>query len=171
MLAATLGANYGIYSGFELCENVPVRAGQRGIPRLGEVPDPPARLRRRPSSLAELIARVNAIRRAHPALQFDCGLRFHRDRQPAADLLTASDPPDGSDLILVVVNLDPLNMQHGYIELPLADWKLPPTRRSRRRPAVGRALHWRGEWNYVRLDPQDRGRAHPGAALVEPLAP
>ena len=45
VLAATLGATYGIYSGFELSENVPVKAGQRGIPRFGEVPDPAARLR------------------------------------------------------------------------------------------------------------------------------
>ena len=46
MLAATLGASYGIYSGFELAENVPVKPGQRGVSRLGEVPDPAARLRR-----------------------------------------------------------------------------------------------------------------------------
>ena len=45
VLAATLGASYGIYSGFELFENVPVKRRQRGVPRLGEVPDPAARLR------------------------------------------------------------------------------------------------------------------------------
>ena len=60
VLAATLGALYGIYSGFELVENVPVQAGQRGVPRLGEVSDPDPRLSTQPGSLAELIARVNA---------------------------------------------------------------------------------------------------------------
>ena len=44
VLAATLAASYGIYSGFELCENVPVQDGVRGVPRFGEVPDQAARL-------------------------------------------------------------------------------------------------------------------------------
>ena len=63
VLAATLGASYGIYSGFELCENVPVARGQRGVPRLGEVPDPAAGLRDGRTASPRLIARVNA----HPA--------------------------------------------------------------------------------------------------------
>ena len=46
---------YGIYGGFELCRERPVKAGQRGIPRLGEVPGPPARLRS-----------AGQPRRAHP---------------------------------------------------------------------------------------------------------
>ena len=37
VLAATLSPSYGIYSGYEACENVPLRAGKRGVPRLGEV--------------------------------------------------------------------------------------------------------------------------------------
>ena len=68
-----------------------------------------------PDSLAELIARVNAIRREHPALQRDWGLRFHATDNPRAASATASGRADGADLILVVVNLDPLNMQHGFV--------------------------------------------------------
>ena len=59
--------------------------------------------------------------------------------------------------MLMVVNLDPVNMQHGLVRLPLATWGLPP------QGAVsvldllsGERYFWRGEWNYVRLDPQLR---------------
>ena len=78
ILAATLGASYGIYSGFELAENVPVEAGQRGVSRLGEVPDPAARLRRaaQPGRADSPRERRSGV--THPALQCDRGLRFHQ---------------------------------------------------------------------------------------------
>ena len=72
-----------------------------------------------PDSLAELIGRINAIRRDHPALQRDWGLRFHADRQPAAHLLQQAIARTARDLVLVVVNLDPHHMQHGFVQLPL----------------------------------------------------
>ena len=74
------------------------RAGprrQRGIPRLGEVPDPPARLRPPPTASRSSIARVNAIRREHPALQFDRGARVPRDRQPEHLICYSKRAPDG----------------------------------------------------------------------------
>ena len=73
MLAATLSPSYGIYSGFEPCENVPVRRGQRGVPRLREVRG--AASARLDGPLLPLVRRLNEIRRAHPALQ-----RRHRAR-------------------------------------------------------------------------------------------
>ena len=51
------------------------RAGQRGVPRLREVPAAPLGPRRAPTACADFIARVNRIRRDNPALQ--------RDWQPA----------------------------------------------------------------------------------------
>ena len=71
MLAATLGATYGIYSGFELCENVPVRHGSEEYLDSEKYQ---VRIRdwNAPGNLAPLIGRVNAIRRQHPALQWDC---------------------------------------------------------------------------------------------------
>ena len=87
VLAATLGASYGIYSGFELCENVPVRPGSEEYLDSEKYQITPSRLRRSPDSLAELIARVNAIRREHPALQLDWRPAVPRDRQSAAALL------------------------------------------------------------------------------------
>ena len=172
ILAATLGASYGIYSGFELAENVPVKAGSEEYldsekyqirPRDFDVPH----------SLAELIARVNGIRRAHPALQFDHGLEFHETDNPQLICYSKRTPLDGAqgragaDPILVVVNLDPFNMQHGHVRLPLVEWKLPPDTTTHAADLLsGETYVWRGEWNYVRLDPQI-GVAHILAMTID----
>jgi starch synthase (maltosyl-transferring) len=155
VLAATLGASFGIYSGFELCENTPVRAGSEEYLDSEKYQ---IRIRdfTRGDSLAELIARVNAIRRAHAALQFDRGLRFHDTDNPQL-LCYSKRAPDGRDLVLVVVNLDPFHMQHGHVRLPLADWNLPADRAVVARDLLSDETYaWQGEWNYVRLDPPAR---------------
>ena len=77
ILAATLGASYGIYSGYELAENVPVKPGSEEYLDSEKYQIRPRNFDQ-PNSLAELIAQVNAIRREHPALQRDWGLRFHK---------------------------------------------------------------------------------------------
>ena len=86
ILAATLSASYGIYSGFELCENVPVRPGSEEYLDSEKYEIKP-RDWNQPGNLKELIARVNAIRRDHPALQQNDTLAFHDDRQPGAALV------------------------------------------------------------------------------------
>ena len=155
VLAATLGASYGIYSGFELAENIPVKAGSEEY-----VDSEKYQIRPRnyedPHSLAELIRRVNAIRRAHPALQRDRGLRFHQTDN-VQFLCYSKRSVDGSDLVLVVVNLDPHHMQHGFIRLPLTEWGLGPDATVEVRDLLWNERYfWRGEWNYVRLDPDAR---------------
>ncbi len=155
ILAATLGASYGIYSGFELAENVPL---QNGSEEYLDSEKYQIRVRdyQHADSLAELIGRINAIRRTHPALQYDSGLAFHRTDN--GDLLAYSKrSPDGRDLVFVVVNLDPANMQHGFVQLPLVDWGITPHAIVEVVDLLSSERYfWRGEWNYVRLDPQDR---------------
>jgi starch synthase (maltosyl-transferring) len=173
VLAATLGASYGIYSGFELCENEPVRSGSEEY-----LDSEKYQIRVRdfdqPDSLKELIARVNAIRREHRALQFDHGLEFHGTDNGQL-LCYSKRAPDGGDPIVIVVNLDPFNMQHGFVQLPLTDWRVSSERQYEVRDLLsGETYYWRGEWNYVRLDPGSRV-AHilliPGfAALQQPVA-
>jgi starch synthase (maltosyl-transferring) len=161
ILAATLGANYGIYSGFELSENVPIRPGSEEYLDSEKYQIRPRDFDR-PDSLAELIARVNGIRREHPSLQFDHGLAFHETDNPQLICYSKRTPldgaqgrPGGEDPILVVVNLDPFNMQHGYIKLPLVDWGLPPDSIVQAADLLSNEIYtWRGEWNYVRLDPR-----------------
>ena len=155
VLAATLGASYGIYSGFELAENVPLREGSEEYLD-SEKYQIRARNYQQAGSLAEMIGRLNAIRRAHPALQHDCGLAFHATDN-AVLIAYSKRSPDGRDLILVIVNLDPSNMQHGFVQLPLAAWGLTPHSAVEVLDLLsGERYFWRGEWNYVRLDPEDR---------------
>jgi starch synthase (maltosyl-transferring) len=155
VLAATLGASYGIYSGFELAENVPVREGSEEY-----LDSEKYQIRHRDflqsASLAELIGQVNAIRRSHPALQHDWGLAFQQTDNPEL-LAYTKRSPDGRDTIMVVVNLDPVNMQHGFVQLPLAAWGATPHESIEMHDLLsGERYFWRGEWNYVRLDPQSR---------------
>jgi starch synthase (maltosyl-transferring) len=147
LLAATLGANYGIYSGFELADN-------RAVPGTEEYADSEKYQVRhwdweRPGHLKELVARVNQIRHRHRALQSDRTLQFHATDNPQL-IAYSKTPSDGSGpRIFVVVNLDPHHMQHGWVRVDTP----PPG------PYVVRDLLddveyvWRGEWNYVRLDP------------------
>jgi starch synthase (maltosyl-transferring) len=155
VLAATLGANYGIYSGFELCENVPVKKGSEEYLDSEKYQIKP-RNYARPDSLADLIGQINTIRRRHPALQSDWSLKFHQTDN-ARLICYSKQSESGDDTILVIVNLDPLNMQHGFIQLPLADWGLGPQAAVEVVDLLSNEHYfWRGEWNYVRLDPRLR---------------
>jgi starch synthase (maltosyl-transferring) len=166
VLAATLGANYGIYSGFELYENVPLRKGSEEYLDSEKYQIRPRDVTAA-DSLAGLIARVNAIRREHPSLQFDRGLEFHETNNDQL-ICYSKRTPDEADPILVVVNLDPVNMQHGHIKLPLFNWKRPIDAEVEAHDLLcGETYAWRGEWNYVRLDPQTRG-AHIMALRLPP---
>ncbi len=149
ILAATLGGNYGIYNGFELCEN-------QAIPGTEEYADSEKyQVRRwdwdRPGNIKELVARVNQIRRQTRALQFDSGLRFHDTDNPHILAYSKRAPHDAA-AVLVVVNLDPFYMRHGWIRV--ID---PPAAADGTyvlRDLLDDILYtWRGEWNYVRLDP------------------
>lgn len=152
-LAATLGASYGIYSGFELCENEAVKPGSEEYLDSEKFQFKPRNFDQ-PGSLAEWIGRINAIRRAHPALQRDWGLAFHETDNPQL-LCYSKQSADGTDRLLIVVNLDPKYMQHGFVRLPLAQWGLTPEVTIQAADLLsGERYFWRGEWNYVRLDPE-----------------
>jgi starch synthase (maltosyl-transferring) len=153
VLAATLSANYGIYGpAFELCENRALRQGseeyldsEKYQIRQWDLGDP--------GSLKGLVARVNTIRREHPALQRDWSLRFHpldNDQLIAYSKVTE----DLSDIILVVVNLDPRYKQSGWIEVPLADFQLASNQSFQVHDLLTDARYlWQGARNYVELNP------------------
>ena len=169
ILAATLGASYGIYSGYELAENVPLKPGSEEY-----LDSEKYQIRSRDfeqtGSLSPLITRVNRIRHEHPALQRDWGLRFHGSENPHL-LAYSKRSEDGSDLLLMVVNLDPFNMQHGFVQLPLDDWGLTPTDSLEVYDLLSDERYfWRGESNYVRLDPQLRVAHILHVQLEAPLA-
>jgi len=159
LLAATLAASYGIYSGFELCENVPVKQGSEEYLDSEKYQIKP-RDWNRADGLRELIARVNHIRRDHPALQTNAGLNFHATDNPAFLWFSKSARTEGSERlaraerVFVVVNTDPHWTQHGWVQMPV--WELGIGSRDRyivEDLLDGAQYTWRGEWNYVRLEP------------------
>jgi starch synthase (maltosyl-transferring) len=153
VLAATLSANYGVYGpAFELCENRALRQGgeeyldsEKYQVRAWDIDSP--------ESLKGLISRVNQIRRENRALQSDWSLRFHRlDNDQLIAYSKATD--DLSDIILVIVNLDPHYKQSGWVEVPLADFQLAPDQSYQVHDLLTEARYlWRGAWNYVELNP------------------
>jgi starch synthase (maltosyl-transferring) len=170
VLAATLGASYGIYSGFELAENVPVRPGSEEY-----LDSEKYQIRVRDfdqaGSLAELISRVNGIRHAERALQFDRGLQFHDTDNPQL-ICYSKRAPDGGAPLLIVITLDPRHMQHGWIRVPLAEWHLASEQPFDVVDLLSDERYtWRGEWNYVRFDPEYRVAhilAFPGFESLHP---
>jgi starch synthase (maltosyl-transferring) len=153
ILAATLSANYGIYGpAFELCENRALRQGseeyldsEKYQIRAWDIGSP--------DSIKGLISRVNEIRRENPALQSDWSLRFHRlDNDQLIAYSKAAE--DLSDIILVIVNLDPRYKQSGWVEVPLEDFQLAPNQSYQVHDLLTDARYlWHGAWNYVELNP------------------
>ena len=143
MLAATLLPLYGIYSGFELVENVPVRAGSEEY-----LDSEKYQIRPRdydaPGNINDDVARLNAIRCAQPALQRYANLSFHESENPAilfyrkaarepviqwtsaaghavpAEITQAlgMDTAAGAD-ILVAVNADARHAQETMVHVPI----------------------------------------------------
>ncbi|HEX5483582.1 MAG TPA: alpha-1,4-glucan--maltose-1-phosphate maltosyltransferase [Terriglobia bacterium] len=153
VLAATLGANYGIYGpAFELCENKPLAPGMEEYLNAEKYEIRSWDLSRS-DSLKELIARVNRARKENPALQSNSNLLFHKldnDQLIAYSKMTA----DRSNVVLVVVNLDPRWAQSGWVNLPLEDLGLSPYIPFEIHDLLtGARYTWRGPRNYVRLDP------------------
>jgi starch synthase (maltosyl-transferring) len=150
VLAATLSPSYGIYSGFELCENVAVPGTEEY--RDSEKYQVKVRDWDAPGHIKGDIARINAIRRENPALHRFTNLRFLRTDNEQV-LCYCKTTADGANAIIVVVNLDPLRVQEGYVSLPPDDVLLASGSSF---PVVDLLTGARYTWsdaNYVRLDP------------------
>ena len=157
VLAATLGATYGIYSGFELLERVPARPGSEEYLDSEKYEIKPRRWDT-PESLEALITDVNRIRRQNPALHHDHTLRFHPTDNP--HLIAYSKMDAGEDSrVLVVANLDPVHAQHGFVQVDTALLGLTG-RFAAEDLLTGERYAWTHGANYVRLDPAARVPAH-----------
>ncbi len=158
VLAATLGATYGLYSGFELAENVPIRPGSEEYLDSEKYQIKP-RAWDAAGSLAPLVTTVNRIRRENEALQSNETLRFHATDNP--QLIAYSKATAGrANRILVVVNLDPAHMQEGFVQVDAAALGLSPAGYAGHDLLTGERYRWQGGANYVRLDPARRVPAH-----------
>ncbi|GLJ90255.1 alpha-1,4-glucan:maltose-1-phosphate maltosyltransferase 1 [Streptomyces poonensis] len=159
VLAATLSPAWGVYSGYELCENTPAKPGSEEYlnsekyqlrPRDWDTAEREGR------SIAPLLRRLNEIRRSSPALRQLRDLHFHHADQDAVIVYSKR---AGSNTVVVVANLDPHHTQEATVSLDMPqlglDWhESVPVRDE----LTGETYHW-GRNNYVRLEP-GRAPAH-----------
>ncbi|MEU5085564.1 alpha-1,4-glucan--maltose-1-phosphate maltosyltransferase [Streptomyces sp. NPDC021356] len=164
VLAATLAPTWGVYAGYELCENEVLQPGTEDYknsekyelrPRDWAAADAEGR------SIAPLITRLNELRRAHPALQELRNLRFHSVPHPQVIAYSKQVRlPDGSlDTVLAVVNLDPHLPAEGTVTFDLTALGLPDDGSLKMRDELTGEIHaWRRE-TYFHLEP-GRSPAH-----------
>ncbi|MFF4509454.1 alpha-1,4-glucan--maltose-1-phosphate maltosyltransferase, partial [Streptomyces sp. NPDC001401] len=164
VLAATLSPTWGVYSGYELCENTPLRDGSEEYldsekyqlrPRDWDAAEREGR------TITPLITKLNTIRRSNPALRQLRDLHFHDADKEA---VIAYSKRSGSNTVLVVANLDPHHTQEATVSLDMPQLGLEwhesvPVRDE----LTGETYHW-GRSNYVRLEPGTRP-AHVFAVL------
>jgi starch synthase (maltosyl-transferring) len=150
VLAATLSSSYGIYSGYESCENVPVLPGSEEYLDSEKYQ---LRERRLDGALLPLVRRLNVTRRAHPALT-KAGFERLRWLETESDHVLGFARTFGDDVVLVVVNLDPFAIHDGVCVVP-PELELPE-RFEVVDALTGETYDWGGR-NYVRLGP---GKAH-----------
>jgi starch synthase (maltosyl-transferring) len=170
VLATMLSPTWGLYSGYELCENVPLVPGSeeyldsekyqyrpRDWEHAASIPPPQA-------DIAPFITRLNLLRRAHPALQRLRNLRFHHSDQPEILCFSKSTGFDGGqgrewegghrrDTVLVVVNIDPHQPRETTVWLDVAALGLHPGEEFTVTDELSGASYRWGQANYIRLDP------------------
>ncbi|MGA8618202.1 MAG: alpha-1,4-glucan--maltose-1-phosphate maltosyltransferase [Candidatus Sulfotelmatobacter sp.] len=154
ILAATLGASYGIYGpAFELCENTPAQPGSEEYLNSEKYELKYADLHAA-WSLKDLISRVNHIRKKNAALQTNRNLRFHGTDNPML-ICYSKTTDDLSNVILVIVNLDAFHRQTGWVDLDLTALGLDADHAFQVHDLLGEGRYlWQGSRNYVELTPE-----------------
>lgn len=154
-MAATMTASWGLYGPvYELMRHLPVQGREEHIDsekyeiHHWNLDDP--------SSLRLFIARLNRIRKAHPALQRNESIRFHRVDNNFVEneqiIAYSKCTPDLDDIVLVVVSLDPTSAQAGYVQVPTAEWGIDGPYQAHDLITDARYT-WSGDFNYVELNP------------------
>jgi starch synthase (maltosyl-transferring) len=163
VLAAMLSPTWGVYSGYELCENAPLVPGSeeyldsekyqyrpRDWDHAESVPPPQA-------DISPLITRLNVLRKSHPALHQLRNLRFHYSDQAEILCFSKSIRPEGGggerDTVLVVVNINPHHPREATVWLDGPALGVGAGQDFTVTDELsGEEFRW-GQANYVRLDP------------------
>jgi starch synthase (maltosyl-transferring) len=157
-LAATLSSVYGIYSGFELCENTPLAPGKEEYLD-SEKYEIKAWDWERPGNICDHITRLNGIRRENPALQEYDNLRFYHAESDHV-LFYGKMTPDRRNLIFVAVSLDPFEAHETHLHFPLdamgIGWEEPWE--AEELLLSGERHFWQGSRQWVRLEPHAPAR-------------
>ncbi|MEO6053602.1 MAG: alpha-1,4-glucan--maltose-1-phosphate maltosyltransferase, partial [Chthoniobacterales bacterium] len=154
VLAATLSSVYGIYSGFELCENAALPGKEEYID--SEKYQFKQRDWNAAGNIKDYLTALNRIRRENRALQQYENLQFHIAEND--NLLFYSKATTAKDnILLIVVNLDPYQRQSGWLQVPIAEFGwLDQDAYQVEDLLTGERFNWSGSRNYVSLDPQSR---------------
>jgi starch synthase (maltosyl-transferring) len=152
VLAGTLSSVYGIYSGYELCENTPVPGREEYLN--SEKYEYKVWDWDRPGNISDYIARLNQIRRDHAALQEYDNLSFlHADDDNVLCYIKAL--PERSSYVMMAVNLDPFQGHHANLEVPHHVLGTTPDDQIRVTELfTGESFLWQGSSQSVYLDPQ-----------------
>lgn len=153
-LAATLCSNWGIYAGYEYCENAPMNNGKEEYLD-SEKYELKARDWEAPG-IRPFITELNRARRENPALQLYENLRFYDCPNPEI-LCYGKSTPDLANRIVVAVSLDPYNSQEGMLNLPLEELGIDPALPYTVTDLLhGDSYTWQGHGNYIALSPFGR---------------
>src|SRR5579864_385945 len=152
VLAATLSPVYGIYSGYELCENAALPGREEYLD--SEKYQIKERDWNAPGNIKEWITRLNQIRHENRALHFYDNLRFYRADNDAI-LFYGKMTAARDNIILVVVNLDPHRKQHSYVYVPVDEFGSMEGDVFQVHDLLSDSRYiWHGRRNYVELDPE-----------------
>jgi starch synthase (maltosyl-transferring) len=152
LMAATLSPLYGIYSGYELCENKPLPGREEYLD--SEKYQFKERDWNAPGNIKDWITRINKIRKQNRALQMYTNLRFYRSDNDAI-LCYGKMTPARDNIILVVVNLDPFRKENSFVHVPIEEFGQMESNEYQVQDLLNDAHYiWRGGQNYVELDPE-----------------
>lgn len=153
VLAGTLSSCYGIYGpAYELMEHLPLEQGKEEYLNSEKY-----EIRNwdldRPDSLRPIITLLNRARHDNPALQSNDGLEFHETENEAL-IAYSKVTPDWRNAVLTVVNLDPYNVQSGWVHLDPARLGVRNDEPFQVHDLLGGGRYiWHGPVNYVELNP------------------
>ncbi len=150
-LAATLSPIYGIYSGFELCENAALPGREEYLD--SEKYQWKERDWNAPGNIKDWITKLNRIRRENRALHEYSNLRFHQAEHDQI-LFFSKVTAARDNVLLVLVNLDPHHTHGAHIDVPveLFGW-MEGDRYQVHDLLTEERYVWTGRRNFVRLDP------------------
>lgn len=156
LLAATLSPVYGIYSGFELCENVPVRPGNEEYLD-SEKYEIRVRDWNAKGNIKRDISRLNRIRRSQPALAELTNLQFIFNENDEILSYIKFAPQERASHLLVVVTLNPYEVRETLVHVPIHQLGIREDEEYEVHDLLaGVSYTWRGAKNYVRFDPQEQ---------------
>lgn len=152
VLAATLSSNYGIYGpAFETFANEAIHGKEEYHD--SEKYEIKIWDRDKEGNLKDFITRVNRIRKENAALQQTFNITFY-EVDNSSLICYGKISSDESNIMLIVVNIDPFHIHSGWVKIPIHDFGIDPSQPYMVHDLLGEEKYiWQGERNYVEINP------------------